>query len=401
MGLLSYYSKFLPNLSTVLAPLYVLLREKECWHWEEVEEKAFEASKKLLLTSQVLGHFDPSLEIRLACDASDYGIGAVLSHVMADGTERPVGFVSRTLSETERKYSQIEKEALACVVGVTRFHAFLWGHHFTLQTDHKPLLALLNRGKVIPSQAANRIQRWAWTLAAYEYSLAWRRSEQHSNADALSRLSIKEIPQRTTTPTEVVLMVEGLSDAPVTANNIATWTRRDPVMSEVLDYILKGWPSQVKEEIKPYWSKKFELSAEAGCIIWSGRVVIPPRTRETVLIDLHSGHPGASRMKSLARGLVWWPGIDKDIESMVKKCCQCQQDLPLPPSAPLHLWSWPKRPWSRLHIDYAGPMAGKMFLVVIDAHSKWIEVAPLSVATAQPPFRLYDNCLLDLAFLSL
>ena len=108
LGLLSYYSKFLPNLSTVLALLYVLLREKECWHWEEVEENVFEASKKLLLTSQVLVHFDPSLEIRLACDASDYGIGAVLSHVMADGTERPVGFVSRTLSETERKYSQID-----------------------------------------------------------------------------------------------------------------------------------------------------------------------------------------------------------------------------------------------------------------------------------------------------
>ena len=75
-------------------------------------------------------------------------------------------------------------------------------------------------------------------------------------------------------------------------------------------------------------------------------------------------------MKSLARGLVWWPGIDKDIESMVKKCCQCQQDWPMPPSAPLRPWSWPTRPWSRLHIDYAGPMAGKMFLVVIDAHSK-------------------------------
>ena len=189
---------------------------------------------------------------------------------MANGTERPVGFVSRTLSETERKYSQIEKEALACVV---RFHAFLWGHHFTLQTDHKPPLASLNRGKVIPSQAANRIQRWAWTLAAYEYCLAWRRSEQHSNADALSRLPLKEVPQRTTSPAEVVLMVEGLSDAPVTANNIATWTRRDPVMSEVLDYIMKGWPSQVKEEIKPYWSKKFELSAVVVSLFHQGQEI--------------------------------------------------------------------------------------------------------------------------------
>ena len=107
LGLLSYYSKFLPNLSTVLASSYKLLREKERWLWEEVEEQAFEASKKLLLNSQALIHFDPRLQIHLACDASDYGIGAVLSHVLDDGSEQPVEIVSRTLSDTEHKYSQI------------------------------------------------------------------------------------------------------------------------------------------------------------------------------------------------------------------------------------------------------------------------------------------------------
>ena len=196
LGLLSYYSKFLPNLSTILAPLYKLLKHREPWHWTNKQKQAFENSKKLLLSSQVLVHFDPSLEIHLACDASAYGIGAVLSHQMPDGTEKPIGFVSRTLSETEKKYSQLEKEALSCVVGVTRFRSYLWGRHFTLLTDHKPLMTLFNESKAIPQQAANHIQRWAWTLASYEYTIAWRQSSQHANADALSRLPLPEVPAK-------------------------------------------------------------------------------------------------------------------------------------------------------------------------------------------------------------
>ena len=109
--------------------------------------------------------------------------------------------------------------------------------------------------------------------------------------------------------------------------------------------------------------------------------MIPPPGRQSVLTELHAGHPGVSRMKSLARGLVWWPGMDQEIERVVQQCTHCQQSQPSPPLAPLQPWSWPTRPWSRLHVDYAGPMAGKMFLVVIDAHTKWIEF-PMNTATA-------------------
>ena len=99
LGLLTYYSRFLPNLSNTLAPLYKLLKRTVQWRWIEQQEKAFTESKKLLLSSQLLVHFDPTLEIQLACDASAYGIGAVLSHKMPDGSEKPVGFVFRTLSD--------------------------------------------------------------------------------------------------------------------------------------------------------------------------------------------------------------------------------------------------------------------------------------------------------------
>ena len=353
LGLLSYYSKFLPNLATVLAPLYGLLQRYRKWQWTRAHTRTFEQSKKLLLSSQVLVHFDPCLEIRLACDASDYGIGAVLSHLLPDGEEKPMGFVSRTLTEAEKKYLQDEKEALACVVGVTSFRSYLWGHHFTLQTDHKTLLTLLNEQKAIPQQAANR---WAWIVAANDYAITWRSTLQHANTDALSRLPLSETPRHTSVPAELVLMMEQLQDGPITAAQIAAWTRRDPLMARVMRYVLQGWPDTPEDALKPYWHKRLELSVEAGCLIWGGRVVVPPQGRESVMTELHCGHPGASRMKSLARGHVWWPGMDASIEKAVKLCSNCQQNQPAPPQAPLHLWNWPTRPWSRLHVDYAGPV---------------------------------------------
>ncbi len=377
LGLLTYYAKFLPNLATVLAPLYKLLKHSERWRWSTKQERAFKESKELLLSSQLLVHFDPNLEIRLACDASAYGIGAVLSHKMPDGSEKPVGFASRTLTDTEKNYSQMEREGLACVYGVKRFNSYLLGHHFTLQTDHEPLRTLFNENKPIPPQASSRIQRWAWTLASYEYTIACRKTEQHANADAMSRLPLPYTPRETPVPAELVLMVENLQDAPITATQIALWTRRDPLMARVGRCILEGWPERTDDELRPYWTRRLELSTHEGCILWGGRVVIPPPGREHLLIELHGGHPGASRMKSLARSLLWWPEMDQEIEEMVQHCTDCQQSRPMPPSAPLHPWSWPTRPWARLHIDFAGPMEGRMFLVVVDAHSKWLEGIPM------------------------
>ena len=382
LGLLTYYAKFLPNLSTVLAPLYRLLKHQEVWKWLTEQEKAFQKSKELMMCSQLLVHFDPKLEIRLACDASAYGVGAVLSHKMPDGSEKPVGFASRTLTETEKKYSQVEKEALACVYGVKHFHAYLLGHKFVLQTDHEPLRTLFSESKVVPPHASSRIQRWAWTLASYEYSIVCRKTGQHANADAMSRLPLPYTPDETSVPEELVLMVEGLQDAPITAFQIARWTRRDPLMARVTRCILEGWPRSPDEELRPYWTKRLELSTHDGCIVWGGRVVIPPPAREHLLVELHGGHPGVSRMKALARSLMWWPGMDHEIEDMVRHCTECQRAQASPAAAPLHPWKWPTRPWARLHVDFAGPMDGRMYLIVVDAHSKWLEVLPMTTATA-------------------
>lgn len=375
LGLLSYYGKFLPNLSTLLAPLYKLLGKDVRWEWSSEQEQAFQASKELLTSSKLLVHFNPQLPLLLACDASAYGIGAVLAHKMPDGSEQPIGYVSRTLNSAERNYSQLEKEGLSCVYGIKRFYAYLFGHPFTLITDHKPLLGLLDGQKPTSPQASARIRRWSLYMSTFEYTLKFRNTTAHANADALSRLPLPVEPAVSQLPPELVLLADHLSNSPVTADQIRECTRKDPQLAQIVQFVQQGWPSSCPSSdlLSSFYEKRMELSLYEGCLLWGNRVVIPTPCREAVLTELHAGHPGCTRMKGLSRMYVWWPGITKDIESTVRNCTACQMHQSTPPVAPLHPWSWPTRPWARLHLDYAGPVEGKMILILVDAHSKWIE----------------------------
>ena len=382
LGLLTYYSRFLPNMATTLSPLYKLLRNNVKWQWTSSEAKAFQKSKELLTSNTLLVHFNPSHKLTLMCDASPYGVGAVLSQIDAQGIERPVAYASRTLSQPEKNYSQLEKEALALIFGTKRFHNYLYGRSFTLYTDHKPLQGLLNESKAIPTLASARIQRWALTLAAYQYKIVYKRGSEISNADGLSRLPLPTVPQNIPLPSEHVLLLEHLSSGPITATQIKTMTRQDKILSKVLYFVQKGWPATVEPALTPYASRKYELSSLDGCVLWGTRVVIPTAGRKRILDDLHETHQGASRMKARARMVVWWPGLDKSIEEIVSNCLSCQSSRPLPPAAPLHPWSIPQAPWSRLHMDYAGPLQDRMFLIIVDAFSKWLEIIPVKKATS-------------------
>ncbi|XP_054279190.1 uncharacterized protein K02A2.6-like [Macrosteles quadrilineatus] len=331
--------------------------------------------------------YDPNLDVVVTCDSSSYGIGCVIAHALPDKSERPIAFASRTLTKCEIKYSQIEKGALALVYAVKKFHKFLYGRKFTLVTDHRPLIFLLGPTKGIPTLAAARIQRWALTLAAYQYDIRYQKGTDISNADALSRLPCDK--------GELEGEISFFSYAhqlPITSREISTATRFDPVLSKVIDYVTNGWPGHVeREDMKPYFNKSTQLSVEQGCILWGNRVVIPPTHQKEIILLLHSEHPGESRMKALARSFVWWPGLDRQIEDMVSTCSICQKTRKSAPLAPLQTWTWPKHCWQRLHFDFAY-FEGKDFLILVDSCSKWIEVFYMSTTTSQHTIEKLRHC---------
>lgn len=168
--------------------LDALLKKDVKWNWSPACQKSFEQFKNVLQSDLLLTHYNPNLEMIVAADASQHGIGAVLLHRFPDGSVKAVCHASRTLTDAERNYAQREKEGLALNFACTKFHRMIFGRRFTLQTDHKPLLSIFGSKKGIPVHTANRLQRYALTLLQYDFKIEFKKTESFGYADVLSRL---------------------------------------------------------------------------------------------------------------------------------------------------------------------------------------------------------------------
>lgn len=176
VGLINYYGRFFPNLSTVLYPLINLLKDEVPFKWSTECDKSFALVKREMQSDRFLVHYDPSLPVVLATDASPYGVGAVLSHQYPDGTERPLQYASQTLTRIQQRYSQIDKEAYSITFGIRKFHQYLYGRKFTLVTDNKPISQIFSESKGLPTMSAMRMQHYAAFLQAFDYKIRHRRS---------------------------------------------------------------------------------------------------------------------------------------------------------------------------------------------------------------------------------
>ena len=180
LGLATYLCRFCPNFSTVTAPIRALLQKDNalCWR-EDVQGVAFEKLKSMLVNAPILAYFDSSKPVVVQADASQTGIGAVL---LCDG--RPVEYSSRAMTHTEQQYAQIEKELLAVVFAMERFHQYVFAHPVTVETDHKPLLAIVKKAL---SSAPKRLQRMLLRLQRYTFQLIFKPGSELILADTLSR----------------------------------------------------------------------------------------------------------------------------------------------------------------------------------------------------------------------
>ena len=218
LGLMTYNTKFIPNLTHTLHPLYQLLRKNTKWSWKSKREKSFVAAKTLLCQDCVLAHYDVSKPLKLYCDVSSTGLGACLVHIciLSDKSERPVAYALRTLTTPEQNYAQIECKALAIIFAVRRFHQYLYGRTFTLVTDHCPLCKIFGEKEGIPPLAAARMECWALLLSAYHYNIEYISGKLNYSADCMSRLPCRQCKRDGAEKIQAIFNPFG--DLPVTAD---------------------------------------------------------------------------------------------------------------------------------------------------------------------------------------
>lgn len=399
LGSIQFYSKFMPpDYSRALQPLYRLTKKSETWRWGKEQEEAFKKSKEFLSSENVLVHYNPALPIGISCDASSEGIGAVLFHRYPDGSERPIGNKSKILTGAQKNYSQIQKEALAIIYGLKKFYQYLYGRKFKLVTDHRPLIAMFGPGKATPTLAANRLARWAMILNQFDYDIEYRKTADHSNADALSRLPVSEDPifdgEESEDDREMVCAIDEISRRFQPADSLKRESAKDPVISTVIRFTREGWPprkSDESTEIQRFRQLSDSLAVINGCLTLGSRVVVPYNLRRHVLDQLHIGHFGMERMKQLARTSVYWPSIGNDIEVTCRSCIPCGEHQKKPSKPSIHPWMLPEKPWSRLHLDHAINFLGSNWLVLVDAYSKYPCVHSTQAVTARATIDLLEE----------
>lgn len=396
LGKASYYNSLIPNLSTRSRPLRDMLVNKS-FNWTPEVEESYQDIKNALISPQVLMPYDPSLPLILATDASSSGLGAVLSHQLEDGQERPIAYASRTMNSTEKKYPQIDKEALAIVWAVQKFFFYLYARHFTLYTDNKPLSQILHPEKSLPILCISRMANYADYLSHFNFDVKFKPTKLNANADYCSRVPLpfkvnsvntsRNQAEETEYDSFDHFIINQVQQLPIRAEIIAREVAKDPHLGSILRLLHSGQDLRRNG----FKSPEAEYKLASNCLVFEHRIVVPPKFRKDILRDLHAAHLGIVKMKALARSFVFWPGIDGDIEHLAKSCSECAKYAHAPPKFRDHHWEYPSGPWERIHIDYAGPFMGKMLFIVCDAYSKWLEVKIVNSSTTSSTTAILDQ----------
>ncbi|XP_049796400.1 uncharacterized protein K02A2.6-like [Schistocerca nitens] len=274
--------------------------------------------------------------------------------------------------------------------GVTQFHDFLYGSHFTIITDHKPLTSLFHPNKPVPPRTAQKFIRWSIFLSQYRYDILYRSTAKHGNADALSRLPVAE--DRGFDSSELACMFiysetdDVVESFPIDFRRVAAAAAADPVLATVSRFVATQWPlSKLRIEdplVCRFFAHKERLFVRRGVLLLhsdndQSRVVVPRSLQSSVLRLLHQGHWGIVRTKQLARQHCTWFGTDAAITNICSSCMACVEQQSAPP---WKFFAWPKATtsWQRLHIDFAGPFWNARWLVVVDSFSNFPFVVRMS-----------------------
>ena len=374
MGMLNYLAPYIPKLAESAYMLHDLLKNDVPWIWEESHSACFKTLKAMITPEACLKYYDSTVPLTLEVDASQKGLGVALTQ---DG--KPIAFGSKTLTECQSRYSNIEREMLAIVYGIQRYHTYLYGKPFVVLTDHKPLVTITQK----PLHAAPaRLQRMILKIQGYQYTVIYRPGPQMVMADALSRLpnpvnaSVVELDDHVdviTLDIEDSISIALINFSGHKQDLLRTETAQDPQLCVLKEVILQGWPERVQDlpgSIRSFWSFRDELAIESGVIIKGRQVLIPETMTEDILRQLHSGHQGIEKTRRLARETVYWLNINKDIEKLCKSCPTCGMHQAADPKQPLIPHKVPTKPWQYIASDIF-EAKGKQYLLTVDRFSKF------------------------------
>lgn len=378
LGLVNFTARFTPDLATVSAPLRKLIKADEPFVWGTEQQESFDELKKRLASAETLGYFDKEARTIVIADASPVGLGAVLVQEQGGG-HRVISYASRSLSNTERRYSQTGKEALAIVWACERYHAYLYGSDFELVTDHKPLECIFSP----KSKTCARIERWLLRMQPYTFTVRYIPGPKNI-ADSLSRLLRPEsVPNQDNEADEYIKFVaREATPVAMTTKEIERESEHDPELKAVRGCILTGnWNTC---EYKEYLPARKELSAIGQLVLRGTRIVVPSKMRDRVLKLAHEGHPGIASMKQRLRSKVWWPGIDRQAEKTCRECYGCQLVSQPTKPEPMVRTELPNAPWQHLACDLLGPLPSNDYIfVIVDYYSRFFELEFTKTTTAE------------------
>ena len=375
LGLANFCSRFIKDYATITEPLRRLTRKKCTFIWGTAQETAFNQLKSSLSDDSVIAYYNPEAPTKITVDASPVGLGAILSQTQPDGESKVVAYASRSLNPVERRYSQTEREALACAWSLQHYHYYIADRDVEIVTDHKPLTSMLSNKSTPPP----RIQRWLMRMQAYRYTVTYQPGCNNA-ADTLSRNPLSPTEEdrpeyinmiRVDETEEYINMITNHA-APkgITLEEITKATQNDPVLAQVIESITSNsW----NRNLKPYHQLRHSLSTHKGILLKDHNIVVPASLRNTILQLAHKQHLGIVKTKSLLREKVWWPGISADIDKFISSCHACQIITPTKKSVtPLQISEMPKQPWQTIGIDIKGPVpSGENLLVLLDYHSRY------------------------------
>ena len=374
LGMIAYVGKFIPNLSHLTGPLRDLRKE---WKWTETEAQCLKEVKKILTSKPLLQYYDVNKPVLISVDASMRGLGAAL--LQGNGV---VAYASRALTPAEERYAQIEKEALAVVFGLLKFHKLIYGKQdVTVESDHKPLEAIMKKPI---HRAPPRIQRMLLKVQPYTFKLIYKKGTSIGLADCLSRLPEEANSKAQCLDDELMICWTDTLVADKHEEYVQA-TLQDTTAIALIKTIKEGWPNskwQLPDHIKRFWNHRDELSTHNGIIMCCERIYIPENKRGAVIKNLHKSHMGMIKTKQLARQYVFWPSMNAEIEETISKCNTCLELRNQPPREPMIPHPVPSRPWSKVGSDIF-ELQGRHYLILVDYYSNYIEVEALPALTSR------------------